>query len=50
MKHQFLRTMAGMASLLVAGLATADELNLRVGVTDISRQAYDLHMIVFLIS
>ena len=30
-------------------LAAADELNLRVGVTDISRQVYDLHMIIFLI-
>ena len=27
--------------------ARADELNLRVGVTDISRQVYDLHMLIF---
>ena len=49
MKHQLLRTMVGMTSLLLAGLAAADELNLRVGVTDISRQVYDLHMTIFLI-
>ena len=40
MKHQLVRTMVGMTSLLLAGLAAADELNLRVGVTDISRQVY----------
>ena len=49
MKHQLLRTALGMSALLVASLATADELNLRVGVTDISRQVYDLHMTIFLI-
>jgi cytochrome c oxidase subunit 2 len=38
-----------MASLLLSGAAAADELNLRVGVTDISRQVYDLHMTIFLI-
>ena len=49
MKHQFMRTLVGMTVLLLTGLAAADELNLRVGVTDISRQVYDLHMIIFLI-
>ena len=49
MKHQLLRTTVGITSLLLAGLAAADELNLRVGVTDISRQVYDLHMTIFLI-
>lgn len=48
-KHQLWRVMVGMASLLLSGAAAADELNLRVGVTDISRQVYDLHMIIFLI-
>jgi cytochrome c oxidase subunit 2 len=41
--------MVGMTSLLLTGVAAADELNLRVGVTDISRQVYDLHMTIFLI-
>ena len=41
--------MVGIASLLLSGAAAADELNLRVGVTDISRQVYDLHMTIFLI-
>lgn len=35
--------------LLIAGLTMADELNMPVGVTDISRQVYDLHMIIFYI-
>ena len=48
-KHKLWRTMVGMASLLLSGAAAADELNLRVGVTDISRQVYDLHMTIFLI-
>ncbi len=37
----------GLASLLVTGLTWADELNMPVGVTDISRQIYDLHMTIF---
>ena len=49
MKHQFMRILVGMMSLLLASFAAADELNLRVGVTDISRQVYDLHMTIFLI-
>lgn len=48
-KHKLWRTMVGMAPLLFSGAAAADELNLRVGVTDISRQVYDLHMTIFLI-
>lgn len=35
--------------LLIAGLTMADDLNMPVGVTDISRQVYDLHMIIFYI-
>lgn len=49
MKQQLLRIILGTTSLLWAGFAAADELNLRVGVTDISRQVYDLHMTIFLI-
>ena len=49
MKHQLLRIFGGITVLLLAGIATADELNLRVGVTEISRQVYDLHMTIFLI-
>ena len=48
-KHKLWRTMVGMASLLLSGAAAAVELHLRVGVTDISRQVYDLHMTIFLI-
>lgn len=33
--------------LLMAGIASADELNMTPGVTDISRQVYDLHMTIF---
>lgn len=36
----------GLLGLLMAGVATADELNLRPGVTDISQQVYDLHMAI----
>lgn len=49
MKQQLLRIILGTTSLLWTGFAAADELNLRVGVTDISRQVYDLHMTIFLI-
>ena len=41
-------TMLGLA-LLMPVLAKADELNMPVGVTDISRQVYDLHMTIFYI-
>jgi cytochrome c oxidase subunit 2 len=37
----------GSIFALTAQLATSDELNMPVGVTDISRQVYDLHMIIF---
>ena len=33
-------------SMLASGFVVADELNMRVGVTDISRQVYDLHMLI----
>lgn len=49
MKQQLLRGVVGLSSMFVSGLAIADELNMRVGVTDISRQVYDLHMTIFLI-
>ncbi len=38
-----------LIGLLMAGAASADELNMPVGVTDISRQVYDLHMTIFMI-
>ena len=38
-----------LLGLLTAGLAWADELNMPVGVTDISRQVYDLHMTIFIL-
>ncbi len=34
-------------ALLAAGSAVADELNLRQGITEISREVYDLHMLIF---
>jgi hypothetical protein len=33
MKHQLLRGIVGLSTMLLSGLAAADELNLRVGVT-----------------
>ncbi len=48
MKHK-LSFAGAMIGLLMAGIASADELNMPVGVTDISRQVYDLHMTIFLI-
>ncbi|NKC00478.1 MAG: cytochrome c oxidase subunit II [Pseudomonadales bacterium] len=36
-----------LGMLLLAGRSFADELNMPVGVTDISRQVYDLHMTIF---
>ena len=47
MKNQILRMLPGAVALLASGAAIADELNMRVGVTDISRQVYDLHMTIF---
>ena len=36
-----------LGALLLVSRSFADELNMRVGVTDISRQVYDLHMVIF---
>ena len=36
----------GVVLSLIAGVATADELNMPVGVTEISRSIYDLHMTI----
>ena len=44
---QKVKITGALVSLLVSGLAWADELNLPVGVTDISREVYDLHMLIF---
>ena len=38
---------ACLVGLLMTGAAGADELNMPQGVTDISRQVYDLHMTIF---
>ena len=43
MKHK-LSFSGALTGLLMAGIASADELNMPVGVTEISRQVYDLHM------
>lgn len=45
-RNQVARLVAFAAAVLCAGVAKADELNMPVGVTDISRQVYDLHMII----
>jgi cytochrome c oxidase subunit 2 len=39
--------LAGAASMLLAGLTVADELNMPPGVTSTSRSVYDLHMLIF---
>lgn len=36
-----------LAGVLVSGVAAADELNMPVGVTEISRSVYNLHMTIF---
>ena len=42
-----IRNFAGVAAALLAtGASHADDLNMRVGVTDISQQVYDLHMTI----
>ena len=47
MKHK-VRNISALCSLLLAtGLARADELNMPVGVTEISEKVYDLHMLIF---
>ncbi len=48
MKHLMRYTIAA-GLLLAAGLGWADELNMTQGVTDISRQVYDLHMTILYI-
>lgn len=47
MKKTILQFASGIALIGWALIAQADELNLRPGVTDISRQVYDLHMLIF---
>ena len=47
MKKTILQFASGIALISWALIAQADELNLRPGVTDISRQVYDLHMLIF---
>ena len=49
MKKQILRMLTGVVAFIASGVTFADELNMRVGVTDISRQVYDLHMTIFYI-
>ena len=41
-----LAALYGVVLSLIAGVATADELNMPVGVTEISRSIYDLHMTI----
>lgn len=38
---------SGVAALITAGAAMADELNMRRGVTETSHAVYDLHMLIF---
>jgi len=38
---------AAHAGVLLSGIARADELNMRPGVTEISQSVYDLHMLIF---
>ncbi len=45
----FTAVTSALAALLMPVMAFADELNLPVGVTSISRAVYDLHMTIFLI-
>jgi len=49
MKNQILRMLTGTLAFIASGTVLADEWNMRVGVTDISRQVYDLHMTIFYI-
>ena len=46
---QIVKYTSAMMGWLLAAQVFADELNMPVGVTDISRQVYDLHMTIFLI-
>ncbi len=43
------KTVAALATLAATTSSWADEFNMPVGVTDISRQVYDLHMLIFII-
>ena len=43
---QMMKTAAALMALLSTGAAFADELNMRTGVTEISHEIYDLHMII----
>lgn len=47
MNKIWLNGFSGLGAMLVAGLAAADELNMRPGVTEISKEVYDLHMLIF---
>ena len=46
MKNFIARLASGALLAVASGSALADELNMRVGVTEISRQVYELHMII----
>lgn len=41
------RLILAVVALAAPAVAFADELNMRVGVTEISREVYDLHMLIF---
>lgn len=45
-RHPLILSLLALASLLLPSVGFADELNLPVGVTDISRDIYDLHMLI----
>ena len=45
MKHK-ISFVGALLGLLTAGMASADELNMTPGVTDISQSVYDLHMTI----
>jgi len=45
--NNWLKPGAAIVLALLATVAGADELNMRQGVTDISRSVYDLHMLIF---
>ncbi len=47
MKRNRLKGILLLSSMMLAGAAGADELNMRQGVTEISNQVYDLHMLLF---
>ena len=49
MKHRLKNGYALLSLMLLTGTAWADELNMPVGVTEISQKVYDLHMIIFLV-